>query len=120
MKHSQRFLDIVNDAKSRVREMSAEDFLARAPSEGLVLIDVREDHEWAAGHPAGARHMSRGTLERDVEGVFPALDTPLVLMCGGGYRSALSADMLQKMGYTEVWSMAGGWRAWQAAGGGVE
>lgn len=121
MKHAPRFLALVNDAKTRIREMQPSELLSRLSSgEPLVLIDVREESEWAAGHAAGARYLGRGVLERDVETLFPDLDTPLVLYCGGGYRSALSADSLRAMGYTEVWSLADGWRGWQAAGGAVE
>lgn len=121
MKHSPRFLALVDEARARIQEMEADAFLDRVSAgEVLTLIDVREDHEWAVGHPRGARHLSRGTLERDVEASFPDLDTPLVLMCGGGYRSALSADSLRLMGYTRVWSLAGGWRAWRDVGGPVD
>lgn len=121
MKHSPRFLDLVNDAKSRIREMQPSDLLSRlAAGEPLVLIDVREESEWAAGHAAGARYLGRGILERDVEALYPDPATPIVLYCGGGFRSALSADSLQAMGYTDVWSLADGWRGWQAAGGAVE
>ena len=81
---------------------------------------MREDNEFEAGHAAGAVHMSRGIIERDIVQAFPEKDTELILYCGGGYRSALSADMLQKMGYTNVWSMAGGWKAWKSEGGQVE
>ncbi len=121
MKHSPRFLSLVNDAKTRIREISAGDLLARIQGgERFELIDVREESEWAAGHAAGARYLGKGVLERDVEAAFPDLDTPMVLYCGGGYRSALSADTLQQMGYTNVWSLAAGWRGWRDAGGAVE
>ncbi len=121
MKHSPRFLALVDDAKSRVREMQPSDLLARlAAGEPWIVIDVREESEWAAGHARGALYLGRGILERDVEARFPEADAPLVLYCGGGYRSALSADSLQKMGYTNVWSLADGWRGWKAAGGEVE
>lgn len=114
MKHSEEFLAIVNDAKTRVREVSVEETLQRMQG-GAVLIDVREDNEFEAGHAVGARHMGRGIIERDIVQTFPDKDTDLILYCGGGYRSALAAEMLQKMGYTNAWSMAGGWKAWKNA-----
>ena len=114
--HNPGFLALVNDAKRRIREVTAEQC---REMEG-VLFDVREDHEWADGHAAGATHLSRGILERDIESVVPDKSTRIVLYCGGGYRSALSADSLTQMGYTNVWSLAGGWRAWQEAGLPVE
>ena len=119
MKHSSEFLSIVNDAKTRVREVSVEETLERV-SRGASLIDVREDNEWDTAHAAGARHIARGIIERDIVQTFPEKNTELILYCGGGYRSALSADMLQRMGYTNVWSMAGGWKAWKDAGGPIE
>ncbi|HVQ55395.1 MAG TPA: rhodanese-like domain-containing protein [Pyrinomonadaceae bacterium] len=119
MIHSEEFLAVVNDAKSRVKEHSVEETQERIDA-GATLIDVREDNEFEAGHAAGAVHMSRGIIERDIVQAFPEKDTELILYCGGGYRSALSADMLQKMGYTNVWSMAGGWKAWKSEGGQVE
>ena len=115
MIHSSEFLEIVRDAKSRILECDVDEARARITS-GAALIDVREDNEFAAGHAAGARHMGRGIIERDIVQAFPDKDQVLVLYCGGGYRSALAADMLQKMGYTNVWSMDGGWKAWQDAG----
>ena len=115
-KHSPRFLAIVDDAKTRVREIRADEVLAGG---GGVLVDVREGAEFAAAHARGAVWMGKGVLERDVEQAWPHLDTELTLYCGGGYRSALAADNLQKMGYTRVWSLAGGFRAWKAAGGPV-
>lgn len=114
--HNPGFLDLVNDAKTRIREIEA---VECRHLDGLV-IDTREDHEWADGHAAGATHLSRGVLERDIETVVPDKSARIVLYCGGGYRSALSADSLAKMGYTNVWSLAGGWRAWQEAGLPVE
>ncbi len=119
MIHSEEFLAIVNDAKSRVRETDVAGARERVAA-GAELIDVREDNEFAAGHAAGARHMARGIIERDIVQTFPDKDTEIVLYCGGGYRSALSADMLQKMGYTNVISMDGGWAAWKEAGAPVE
>lgn len=114
--HSPGFLRIAEDARSRVREISPEEAAARAGRGEARLLDVREDHEWAAGHPAGATHLSRGTIERDIEKLVPDPDAPLILMCGGGYRSALAADSLQRMGYTNVLSLAGGWSAWEERG----
>ena len=119
MKHSSEFESIVDDAKRRIREVSVEDAQARM-EDGAKLIDVREDNEWEKGHAAAAIHMGRGIIERDIVQSFPDKDTELILYCGGGYRSALSADMLQKMGYMNVWSMAGGWKAWKEAGGLIE
>ena len=119
MEHSAEFLKIANEAVSRVNEISVGEARDRVAG-GATLIDVREDNEFEAGHAAGSRHMSRGIIERDVVQTFPDKDTELVLYCGGGYRSAFSADMLQKMGYTNVWSMAGGWTAWTEAGAPVE
>ncbi|MCS7022315.1 MAG: rhodanese-like domain-containing protein [Gemmataceae bacterium] len=119
--HSPRFLQLVAEAKSRIRECSVEEIRQRIDAgERLVLIDVREESEYAAGHAVGAIHLSKGVIERDIESKFPDPHTPLVLYCGGGYRSALAADNLQKMGYTNVVSLAGGWRAWVQAGLPVE
>ncbi len=116
--HSPRFLAAVDDAKTRIREITAEAVLRhRAAGDLLHVVDVREESEWATAHIQGARHLGKGILERDVEAAFPEPDSPLVLYCGGGFRSALAADALQRMGYTQVWSLQGGWRAWKAAGG---
>ena len=115
--HAPGFLKLAADAKSRVRECTVEDVKRRlAAGDRFLLVDVREESEYAAGHAAGAVHMSRGVIERDIEAKVPDPTTPLVLYCGGGFRSALVADNLQKMGYTNVISMDGGWRAWLAAG----
>lgn len=119
MKHSSEFIEIVDDAKSRVREIDVAGAIDRMP-EGAVLIDVREDSEWDDAHAKGAVHMGRGIIERDIVEQYPDKKTELILYCGGGFRSALAADMLQKMGYTNVFSMAGGWKAWKDAGGEVE
>jgi rhodanese-related sulfurtransferase len=117
MEHSPRFLALVEAARAEVREVSVDDvFAARERGEPVVLVDVREDHEWTAGHPTGAVHVGRGVLERDAERLWPALDTRLALVCGGGFRSALAAVALQRMGFTQVVSVAGGMRAWRAAG----
>jgi rhodanese-related sulfurtransferase len=116
MQHSQKFLDLVNDSKKRIKEMTIEELVKRQKAgEHLEFVDTREDNEWTAAHPKGARHMSRGIIERDIENTVPDTSTMIVLMCGGGFRSALSADSLQKMGYKNVWSLAGGWRAWKEA-----
>ena len=117
--HNQGFLKLVNDAKSRVKEVDIDQY-KKMPKEGHVLIDVREDNEWTAGHAAGAIHLGKGIIERDIEAKAPAKDTTLVLYCGGGFRSALAADNLQKMGYTNAISLDGGWKAWQQAGLPVE
>lgn len=115
--HSPGFLALVNDAKSRVREFDIDEYRARlARGERWVLVDTREDREWEAGHLPGAIHMSRGTIERDIEQAFPDKTTPLVLQCGGGFRSALAADNLQRMGYTNVVSLDGGYRRWVEKG----
>lgn len=116
MEHSAGFLKLAEDAKSRVREVTVEEARERLQANPPArLIDVREDNEWQAAHATGAEHMSRGIIERDIEREVPAHDTELILYCGGGYRSALAAANLQKMGYTNVFSMAGGWKAWQEA-----
>ncbi|HMP02854.1 MAG TPA: rhodanese-like domain-containing protein [Gemmatales bacterium] len=111
--HAPRFLAVVQDALQRVKEVTRAELAERLQrGEAWHLVDVREDHEWAAGHIAGAEHLGKGILERDAERRFPDPATPLVLYCGGGYRSALAADMLQKMDYTNVLSLAGGFRGW--------
>jgi rhodanese-related sulfurtransferase len=120
VKHSPGFLKIVEDAKSRVREISIDEVRRKLESGKAKLIDVREDSEWAAGHARGAQHLGKGVIERDIEQSVPDKNSELILYCGGGFRSALATDSLQKMGYTNVASMAGGWRGWQAAGGPVE
>lgn len=119
--HSPAFLALVNDAKTRIRETSVDEVLRRRQEErSFELVDVREDEEWQRGHIAGARHLGRGVLERDIEKAIPDKDREIVLYCGGGFRSALSADNLQRMGYRHVFSMSGGWKAWLAAGGETE
>jgi rhodanese-related sulfurtransferase len=116
MKHTAAFEQICEDARSRVREITVAEVQAKlAAGESFHFIDVREDHEWQADHAAGATHLGRGILERDIANVVAAPDEEIVLYCGGGYRSALSGDNLQKMGYTKVLSMAGGIRAWREA-----
>ena len=116
MKHSEGFLKIVEDAKKRIKEVSIEEVRTKQQhGEQFHFIDVREDHEWQNGYAEGAEHMGRGIIERDIEAKIPDHSAEIVLYCGGGYRSALSADNLQKMGYTNVFSMAGGYRAWKEA-----
>ncbi len=121
MKHSEGFLRLVNDSKSRIREVTVAEAQQRTRGNpDAKLVDVREDHEWAAGHASGAIHLGKGIIERDIEANFPDKGTELILYCGGGYRSALAADVLQSMGYTKVLSMAGGWKAWKESGGEIE
>ncbi|MDP9053946.1 MAG: rhodanese-like domain-containing protein [Acidobacteriota bacterium] len=117
MAHNEGFLKLVNDAKSRVMEIDVERYKAMlANGEKAVLVDVREDNEYSAGHVKGAAHMSKGTIERDVETRYPDKSTTLVLYCGGGFRSALVADNLRKMGYANPISLDGGWRALKDSG----
>ena len=117
MTHSPQFLKLVNEAKKRVKETNVEDVKRRMDSgEKFLLVDVREDNEWEKGHVPGAVHMGRGVIERDIETQVPETSTKMILYCGGGFRSALVADNLQKMGYTNVESMDGGWKGWVAAG----
>ena len=121
MAHNPGFLKLVNEAKSRVKETDIAGYkkmLADGPKP--ILIDVREDSEWAAGHAAGAVHLGKGVIERDIESEIPDKTATLILYCGGGYRSALVADALQKMGYKNAISLDGGWRAWNEAGLPVE
>ena len=119
--HSPAFLKVVEDAKTRVRELTIDDVRKKIQAgEKFRLIDVREDHEWSAGHLPGAEHLGKGILERDAETRLPNPAEELILYCGGGFRSALATDMLQKMGYTNVISMDGGYRGWVEAGHPVE
>lgn len=117
--HNPGFLALVNDSKSRVKEIGIEEY-KKMPKDGHILIDVREDNEWAAGHAAGAVHLGKGIIERDIETKVPDKSATMVLYCGGGFRSALVADALQKMGYKNPISLDGGWRAWTGAGLPVE
>ena len=119
MEHTKEFLEIAEDARSRVKEISVEETLKKVKN-GANLIDVREDNEWNDGHAGGAIHLGREIIERDIIGKFPDKNADLILYCGGGYRSALAADNLQKMGYTNVLSMAGGWSAWKEANAPIE
>lgn len=117
MAHSLKFLSIVNDAKKRVKETNVPDVKRRIDvGEKFVLVDVREESEFADGHLPGAIHLGKGIIERDIEQSVPASDAKIILYCGGGFRSALAADNLQKMGYTNVESMDGGWKGWLEAG----
>ncbi len=119
--HNPGFLALVNAAKSRIQEIDMAEYQRlRTANEAHVLIDTRENDEWAAGHAAGAVHLGKGIIERDIEARVPLKDTKLVLYCGGGYRSALAADALRQMGYTNAISLDGGWRAYQASGLPVE
>ncbi len=119
--HNTAFLALVNDAKSRIKEIDITEYQRiRSAGESHILIDTRENDEWDAGHAAGSVHLGKGIIERDIESKVPDRDTKLVLYCGGGYRSALAADALRQMGYTNAISLDGGWRAYQAAGLPVE
>jgi rhodanese-related sulfurtransferase len=115
--HSPRFLKIVEDTRKRIREVTIDEVKAKLDrKEKFLLIDVREESEYAADHLPGAVHLGKGIIERDVEARVPDQNTPMVLYCGGGFRSALAADNLQKMGYTQVLSMDGGIRGWREKG----
>jgi len=117
MHHSEKFLKIVNDAKTRVKEVDFREIKKRLDAgEKMILVDTREDEEWARGRLPGAIHLGKGVIERDIEKAIPDPNAPIVLYCGGGFRSALAADNLQKMGYKNVISMDGGWRGWTEAG----
>ena len=117
MAHAAKFLALVNDAKKRVKETNVVDVKRRMDAgEKFVLVDVREESEWAQGHLPSAIHLGKGIIERDVEQSVPEAGTKVILYCGGGFRSALAADNLQKMGYTNVESMDGGWKGWIGAG----
>jgi rhodanese-related sulfurtransferase len=115
MDHSPRFKKLCEDALQHIKEISTDAVAARlGKGDGMHLVDIREESEFARGHLPGARQLGRGILERDIEKLVPDTGAEIVLYCGGGFRSALSAESLQKMGYTNVWSMAGGWREWNA------
>jgi rhodanese-related sulfurtransferase len=121
MVHSPGFLELVNKSKAHIRQTDVEGYRKMLENgEKPLLIDVREESEFTAGHAVGAMHLGKGIIERDIEVKVPDKATPMVLYCGGGYRSALAADALQQMGYTAVISLDGGWRAWQQAGLPVE
>ena len=117
MAHAPQFLKLVNEAKKKIKETNVADVKRRIDAgEKFILVDTREDTEWASGHIPGAVHMGRGIIERDIETQVPDTGTKMILYCGGGFRSALVAENLQKMGYTNVESMDGGWRGWLGAG----
>lgn len=121
MQHSSGFLKLVQDAKTRIKETNVQEVKRRLDAgEVFHLVDTREDSEWVKGRIPGALHLCKGIIERDIEQSFPDKSAPIVLYCGGGFRSALAADSLQKMGYTNVVSMDGGWRGWTEAGLPVE
>ncbi len=128
MDHAPRFLRLCEEARARITEVTAADLdlIGRPATSPLSadapvhLLDVREDHEWQAGRIPGARHLGRGILERDIERLIPDLDAQIVLYCGGGYRSALAVESLQRMGYTRAYSLAGGFRGWKTAGRKIE
>jgi rhodanese-related sulfurtransferase len=117
MQHASRFLTLVNEAKSRIRETNVPEVKKRLDAgEKPIIVDVREDGEWARGHIPGAIHLGKGVIERDIEKAVPDTSAEIILYCGGGYRSALAADALQKMGYKNPVSMDGGWKGWTEAG----
>jgi rhodanese-related sulfurtransferase len=117
MAHAPQFLKLVNESKKKIKETNVADVKRRMDTgEKLLLVDTREDSEWANGHIPGAVHMGRGIIERDIEQKVPDTGTKIILYCGGGFRSALAAESLQKMGYANVESMDGGWRGWLEAG----
>lgn len=119
VEHSPGFLKLVESVRPAVREVDVAEAQRRV-AQGAVLVDVREDREWEAAHARGAVHIGKGVIERDIEQKIPDAGAEIILYCGGGFRSALAADSLRKMGYRNVASMAGGWRAWEAAGGEIE
>lgn len=117
MQHSPGFLKLVDEAKTRIQEVDVETAQARLSNgAAVVLLDVREDHEWLNGHAEGAQHLGKGILERDLEQMFPDRETEIIMYCGGGFRSALTCDAAQRMGYRRVASLAGGYKAMVAAG----
>ena len=117
MQHAEAFLRLVQDAKSRIREVSVASVREKLMRhQSLYFIDIREDHEWSQGHAEGAVHLGKGIVERDIEALVPDPEDEIILYCGGGYRSVLSADALQRMGYRNVFSMAGGYKEWVKAG----
>jgi len=113
MAHSERFLNLVEESRARIREITPQETYAEMQRGGdILLIDTREESEWARGHARGAIHLGKGIIERDIEKIATDIGREIILYCGGGFRSALAADALQNMGYTNVKSMAGGWRDW--------
>lgn len=119
MYHAPGFLALIDAKRAQVKEVSVEEARDRAAA-GARLIDIREESEWAAGHARGAEYLGKGVIERDIEGRVPDKNAEIILYCGGGFRSVLAADVLQQMGYTNVASMAGGWREWNALGAPTE
>ena len=120
-KHAIRFLQLVNESRKNIRECTVADVKQKLDkNERFHLVDVREESEWAAGHLPRAEHLGKGIIERDIEAKIPDTAAEIILYCGGGFRSALAADNLQKMGYKNVISMDGGWRGWNEAGGKIE
>lgn len=120
-KHSPQFLKLVNETRSHIKELTVADVKKKLDAgEVFHLVDVREESEWAKGHLPGAEHLGKGIIERDIEERIPDTSADIVLYCGGGFRSALAAENLQKMGYSNVFSMDGGWRGWTDAGHPVE
>ncbi|MEO8945715.1 MAG: rhodanese-like domain-containing protein [Gemmatimonadaceae bacterium] len=120
MAHSPAFLALIDSVSAHVHEVNVPTARERLSNPAVHIVDVREDTEWTAGHIAGAVHIGKGVIERDIEAKIPDKDAAIILYCGGGFRSVLAADAVQKMGYTNVASMAGGWREWTAAGAPVE
>lgn len=119
MDHTPRFLAHVEKVRARVSEISPADVAGLLARGEARVFDVREESEWAAGHATGAQHLGKGVIERDIERTVPDVNAPIILYCGGGFRSAIAADAIQQMGYTNVRSMAGGWRGWTESGGPV-
>jgi len=121
MDHAKEYLALVEDAKSRITECTIDDVIARQQrGDKFRLIDCREDDEWRAGHARGSEHIGRGVIERDIINKVPDKDEELIIYCGGGFRSAMAADNLQRMGYKRVFSLAGGWREWTKRGQPIE
>ena len=120
MDHSPGFLRVVENARRDIRELSVDDALRRMRDGKAKLIDIREESEWDAGHARGAIYLGKGLIERDIEKTVPDPGSEIILYCGGGFRSVLAARALQEMGYTNVWSLAGGWRAWESGGAPVD
>ena len=117
MDHSPRFLKLCDEVRARVKEVTVDEIAARlTKGEKLELVDVREESEFAAGRIVGARHLGKGVIERDIEKAIPDVDAEIILYCGGGFRSAIAAESLEKMGFRNVRSMAGGWRSWKEKG----
>lgn len=121
MEHSSAFLALVNEARKNIKEVSIDDVREMMDeSRDFALIDVREESEWSRGRIAGAVYLGKGIIERDIERFIPDTSKEIVMYCGGGFRSVLTTETLQKMGYTNVYSMAGGWREWRESGFAIE